>query len=173
MTAGHFQTLLRYNRWANALILEKAALVSPKDYVAPVSGLSFGSLHATLVHALVAEVVWLARWQGRLPPERLRDARVADRIAADEIKTFEALNAMWRDEDAKQAAFIDSLTDEQVEHLVAYRTQYGEAYEQPLHELIAHFVLHGMQFRTEAAVRLSQLGLSPGDLDLIVYLRQR
>jgi uncharacterized damage-inducible protein DinB len=173
VSAGHFRTLLLYNRWANALVLDKAALARPADYFAAAPGLSFGSLHATLVHALVAEVVWLARWQGGLPPERLKDARMAERLAAEEVRSFEELTSMWRNEDAKLVPFIEGLTDEQVQTTIAYQTQYGEPNEQPLHELIGHFVNHGTQFRAEAAVRLSQLGLSPGDLDLIVYLRQR
>jgi uncharacterized damage-inducible protein DinB len=173
MSAEFFRTLLQYNLWANRLVLDKAVLAAPEDYFAPAPGLSFGSLHATLVHTLVAEVVWLARWQGGLPPERLKDARVADRIAAEDVKTFDELTHLWREEDAKQMRFLEALTDEQVAGKVAYHTQYGEPYEQPLHELIAHLVNHGTQFRAEAAVRLSQLGLSPGDLDLIIYLRQR
>ena len=163
--------LLEYNRWANHLVLEKATLAGPDDYFAPSAGLSFGSLHATLVHTLVAEIVWLARWQGGLPPERLRDARVVDRIAAEDIRSFEELVALWAEEDSKQERFIEELTGEEVAASVKYRSQYGEAYEQPLRELIAHLVNHGTQFRSEAAVRLTQLGLSPGDLDLIVYLR--
>ena len=173
MTAEHFRTLLQYNLWANQLVLDKTALVAPEEYFAPARGLSFGSLHATLVHTLVAEIVWLARWQGGLPPERLKDARLSDRIAAEEIKTFDELTDLWREEDTKQARFLEALTDEQVAGKVAYHTQYGEPYEQPLRELIAHLVNHGTQFRAEAAVRLTELGLSPGDLDLIVYLRQR
>lgn len=43
------------------------------------TGLSFGSPHATLVHIFIGELVWLARWQGGLPPEALKDARKADR----------------------------------------------------------------------------------------------
>ena len=37
---------------------------------------------------------------------------------------------------------------------------------------MAHLVNHGTQFRAEAAVRLTQLDASPGDIDLIVWLRQ-
>jgi uncharacterized damage-inducible protein DinB len=173
VSAGHYRLLLEYNAWANNVVLEKASLVGEPDYFAPVAGLSFGSLHATLVHMLVAEIVWLARWQGGKPPEALRDARQADRLAREEIPTVARLQAMWAEEQAKMASFTAALTDGRVESVLAYQDQQGNAWSQPLWELMAHVVNHGTQFRAEAAVRLTQLGLSPGDLDLIVWLRQK
>src|SRR5690349_5848287 len=90
MDAEFFRMLFRYNRWANALVLAKASDVSEADYRTTAPGLSFGSLHATLVHTLVAEIVWLARFQHGLPPEALKDARHADELAVTEIPTFAA-----------------------------------------------------------------------------------
>ena len=60
MSLAYFRTLLEYNRWANEKVLAASELVPASDYLDDVEGLSFGSLHGTLVHALVAEVVWLA-----------------------------------------------------------------------------------------------------------------
>ena len=109
------------------------------------------------MHALVAEVVWLARWQGGEPPAALRDARAADLLAQTEVPDFARLRALWQAEEAKQAAFFAALTDAGVDRPLAYRTQYGEPNVQPLRELMAHFFTHGTQFRAEAAVRLTQL----------------
>ena len=172
MSAEHYRLLLDYNAWANDAVLDKASLVGEADYFVTAAGLSFGSLHATLVHILVGEIVWLARWQGGRPPDALRDARQADRLAREEIPTFAHLRAMWLEEQAKTASFVAGLTDERVEAVLSYEDQYGNAWSQPLWQLMSHVVNHGTQFRAEAAVRLTQLGLSPGDLDLIVWLRR-
>ena len=72
MTAELFRTLFDYNHWANEKVLGEASQVETAQYYAGVPGLSFGSLHATLVHILVAELVWLPRWQSSLPPEALK-----------------------------------------------------------------------------------------------------
>ena len=171
MDAEFFRMLFRYNRWANALVLAKASEVPEAGYYAASPGLSFGSLHATLVHILVGELVWRARFDHGLPPEALKDARRADQLAASELPTLAALKSLWAEEDAKQARFFEDLHDEDVDAPLAYKTQYGEPYEQPLRELMLHLLNHGTQFRAEACVRLTALGHSPGDIDLIVWLR--
>ena len=171
MNADYFRLLFKYNRWANQLILDRASEVQDSAYFAVVPGISFGSLHATLVHILVSELIWLARWQGDLPPEELKYGRKADRLAITEIPTFDALATLWREEEEKQRRFLASLTDQDVSSTIAYSNAYGEPNEKPLSQLLAHLINHGTQFRAEAAVRLTQLEMSPGDLDLIVFLR--
>ena len=172
VNAHYFRVLLDYNCWANHGVMDRAREVDESDYHAVADGLSFGSLHATLVHILVGELVWLTRWEGCVPPERLRDARKADQLAVTEIPTLDALAELWRNEEDRQRRFSSALTDETVSTTVAYDDQYGNPNEQPLSQLIAHLVNHGTQFRAEAAVRLTELGFSPGDLDLSIFLRQ-
>ncbi len=173
MTADHLRLLLDYNRWANKLVIDRSAETSDPDYLARADGLSFGSLHATLVHIVVSEIVWLARWEGRLPPDELADARRSDQLAETELPTFQALVGAWREEESRQHQFASALTDDEATSTVGYRNQSGVANEQQLDQLVAHLVNHGTQYRAEAAVRLTELGCSPGDLDLIIFLRER
>jgi len=171
--ADGFRLLYEYNAWANDAVIEKAAEVPEADYYAASEGLSFGSLHATLVHIFQGELVWFARWQGEKPPESLKDARVADAVARTEVPALARLRELWDAERAKQASFLASLTDEMLTAPLAYEDQYGNPYSQPLWQQMTHLMNHGTQFRAEAAVRLTQLARSPGDLDLIGWLRRR
>jgi uncharacterized damage-inducible protein DinB len=173
MSADYFRMLSEYNVWANDRILAAAAKVPEAEYFAPADGLSFGNLHATLVHALVAEIIWQARFEGGLPPSVIGDPRRSQEIGQEVIPTFAEVERLYAEEREKQDRFFASLSDADVTRDLSYRSQAGDPFVQPLQEVLAHFFNHSTQFRTEAAVRLTQLGSSPGDLDLIVFLRQR
>lgn len=173
MNADGIRLLFEYNAWANDRVLGKASEVAEAEYYAYGEGLSFGTLHATLVHVMLGELVWLARWRGEKPPEALKDGRLAATLARTEVPTLQRLREMWSAERAKQSAYLAALTDAMMEAALRYEDQYGNPNEQPLWQLMTHLLNHGTQFRAEAAVRLTQLGASPGDLDLIVWLRRR
>jgi uncharacterized damage-inducible protein DinB len=165
--------LFAYNRWANDRVLERATALPDRDYFASVPGLSFDTLHATLTHIFVAEAVWLGRWELRPLTGHLADARHMDRIVEAEVSTAEILLNRWRAVEADQHEFLARLTDEDVARRVSYQSVDGKHYTHRLGEQMAHVVNHGTQFRAEAAVALTAFGFSPGDLDLIRYLRDQ
>lgn len=164
MDVAYFQMLFDYNTWATARILSRVEELSEADYFAPRAGLSFSNIHGTLVHILSGEVLWLGRWRGDPPRPRLSEA---------DLPTLSALLERWRQTESEQRAFLTGLTAADLGRPIAYGGPPGQKTRQPLGYLIAHMVNHGTQFRAEAAVALTALGRSPGDLDLSVYLRDR
>jgi uncharacterized damage-inducible protein DinB len=171
--AEFFRLLFSYSGWANQRVLERASKLREEDYFAPVAGLSFDTLHATLAHAYVADAVWLARWQGRPLTRHMADARQMDRIVETEVRTLEELVQRWRALELERLEYLAWLSDEDVKAPLAYRTTDGREFSQPLGEQMAHVINHGTQYRTEASVALTAHGFSPGDLDLAFYLRER
>ncbi len=156
--------LFAYNTWANHRILAAADGLSAAEYEAVVPGLSHGSIRATLVHALAAEIVWRRRCVEGVSPTTL--------LRAADVPTFAALRERWTAEDAALREGVARLTDEALAAPLAYRTTRGMPMEDVLWQILAHVVNHGTQHRAEAAVALTAFGCSPGDVDLIVYLRQ-
>jgi uncharacterized damage-inducible protein DinB len=163
MDKRDLRTLYDYNYWANARVLQGAAAVTPEQFVAP-GPVSHGSLRGALVHALGVEWLWRLRCQEGVSPSALP--------AAEEFPTAAGLAARWQAEEAAMRAFLDGLTDADVARPVTYRTTRGEPHTDPLWALLVHVVNHGTQFRAEAALLLTAYGHSPGDLDLIRFLRE-
>ena len=161
MNKNDIETLYRYNEWAWRRVLGQAALVSPEQFAAP-APVPQGSLRGTLVHALAAEVAWRRRWQGDSP---------AALLSQGDLPTFEALHDRWEQEAQALRDFVAGLTDDDLTGTVHYKTTKGQPMENVLWHLMAHVVNHGTQHRSEAAMLLTSYGHSPGDLDLIVFLR--
>lgn len=161
MLAEYLVTLYDYNYWANERILRTAPQVSEAHLVEPMP-FPHGSLRGTLVHILSAEWIWRSRWQGAAPTAMLRE---------DDFPTLAAIRTRWQTEEQQMRDFLAALHDEDVERVVPYTTTRGQVYAMPLWQMMAHLVNHGTQHRSEAAAMLTALGHSPGDLDLILFLR--
>ena len=164
MNADYFRTLYAYNSWANRRVLDRAAEVTAEQLRAQHPGLAQGSLFGALVHTVATEIHWLRRWHGESPTTLLSE---------DDFPTIVALRDRWAEHDATLTTFVTALTDADLVRTIEYRTTQGDPHRDPLFELLAHVVNHGTQFRGEAAVALTALGCSPGNLDLLGYLRSR
>ncbi len=156
--------LYDYNYWANARVLNAATRVSREQFIAP-ARLSHGSLRGTLVHVLGTEVVWRARFQEGISLSALP--------SESELPTLEALQARWTDEERKMRGYLASRTDEDLSSKLSYKTTKGVPFANVLWHLLIHVVNHGTQFRGEAAVALTEYGQSPGDLDMLAFIRER
>jgi uncharacterized damage-inducible protein DinB len=152
--------LYKYNQWANARILNTAANVTPEQYLAP-GTFPHGSLRGTLVHALSAEWIWRTRWEGSSPTSLLKQ---------DDFPTFDSLRTRWSEEEKRLMYFVESVAEERLNSTFDYRNTSGKAFTKILWQVMAHVVNHGTQHRSEAAAILTDLGHSPGDLDLISFL---
>jgi uncharacterized damage-inducible protein DinB len=157
-------SLYDYAGWANGRVLDAAARLDEADWRRP-SGHPFGSVHGTMVHILSSEMLWLARWQGRSPTERA--------VAPEDLPTVAALRARWAPVAAELRAFLAAQDEAGWGRVIAYRTLDGRAAAYPLWQMLLQVVNHGTQHRAEAASLLTELGQSPGELDLIHFFRQR
>ncbi len=163
MKKADVQLLFEYNRWCNARILAAAARVTKEQFLAP-AAFPYGGLRGTLIHVLFTEWVWRMRWQGTPPDYRLNP---------EEFPTLAALQERWTKEEGNLMEFVAQLTDKKLASTLEYTSTEGGHHRRVLWETMAHLVNHGTQHRSEAAAILTDLGQSPGDIDLIVYLNER
>jgi uncharacterized damage-inducible protein DinB len=154
MRVDDVRILYDYDRWATARILDRALGVPPFEW-SDSNRIDLRGLGGILAHALGAHERWRTGWQG--------GAEIARREVAP-LPTAEELRADWELEWSATTGFIDGLTDDDLDR---------PADELLLWQAMAHVVNHGTQHRSEAAVLLTALGRSPGDLDLADFLEER
>ena len=163
MKKDEILTLYQYNAWANARILNAASQLTAEEFLAPAS-FSHGGIRTTLVHTLSAERIWRNRWEGHSPTELLN---------REDFPTFTSLHSRWQEEGKALMTYVDNVSEAALNNPLPYRTTSGRPFENILWHLMVHLVNHGTQHRSEAAAMLTDFGCSPGDIDFIVYLRER
>ena len=154
--------LYKYNQWANAKILNTASNVTQEQFLASAS-FPHGGLRGTLVHTLFAEWIWRHRWEGTSPVVRLKP---------DDFPNFESLQLRWADEEKLLMSFVENVADERLNGHFFYTDTKGAPFERILWQVMVHLVNHGTQHRSEAAAILTDLGHSPGDIDLVYFLSE-
>src|SRR5947208_4354668 len=163
MTAEYFRTMFGYTSWAWRRVLDQVAQVSQDEYIASPFR-SYPSMRATLVHALAAEMRYLLVWKGE---------PFVDRPDEITLPTIVELREAWAGQEKAREAFLAKLTDQDCTRVITQLNRNNEETKTPLWVLMTQAVTHHMQHRSEIALQVSQLGHSPGDLDLSRYYRER
>lgn len=163
MNKQDIQLLFKYNQWANERIFNAASKLTSDQFISP-GNFPHGGIRSTLTHALFAEWIWRNRWQGISPTTRIK---------SEEFNTFEALKIRWLQEENELMKFIENVTDEKLNSVFHYTSTEGIKYENILWQSMSHVINHGTQHRSEVAAMLTDFNLSPGDIDMIVFLRKK
>jgi uncharacterized damage-inducible protein DinB len=160
MSTEYIRTLYQYSAWANGRVLDTAARLAPGQLTEG-AGASFGSVRDILVHTMHAQWIWLQRWKGISPRTRLRP---------DDFPDLEAIRAHWVGLERETREFVEGLGEAELARVIRYTNTKDESWAYPLWQMLIHQVNHATQHRSEAAMLLTQMGHSPGDLDLLVYV---
>ena len=164
MNANDIHTLFDYNYWATARIMRVTLEITPAQFVAANTS-SYGSLRGTLVHTMFAEMIWRRRLQGNPMPVGLP-------VEAD-FPTPQSLSKAWAAEELLMRAYLQGLSDSDVSQVVDYKNTKGVPFQNVAWNILAHVVNHGTQHRAEAAAMLTDFNKSPGDIDMILYIREK
>ena len=139
------KTLYAFNAWARTRMLGVVALLDAAAYRADLRN-SFGSIHATLVHTLGAEEIWLRRWRGEWPTAM---------AAPEAFASFAEVRAYWQNLAAAEDQFLTGLTDPDILRGIRYTDTKGQEHATPLWCMMQHVVNHSTyhrgQITTDAA----------------------
>lgn len=163
MNHDDIRLIIDFHNWANQRILAKCAELSPEAYFATTQG---GNLHHILLHLVDSQIVWRNIFEG---------VSVADwqELTAADIPTLAGIQDRVQAEEQAMYAYLARLTDADLAGEVRYPINDHIVRVRTLWHCLWHLVNHGTQHRSEAAVILTNLGHSPGELDFTVYLNQR
>jgi uncharacterized damage-inducible protein DinB len=163
MSRDYFAAFAWHNAWANARLFGACEALSPPEYLRE-RGSSYGSLHATLNHILLADRVWIARIEGRIPP-----AFADNQILYGDLVALK-IARVAEDEHLRQ--LIAGLSEAAIGLPLHYTDQHGNRLAAPLRFVLAHLFDLQSQRRGEAAALLAQAGVPPPALDLLAFLRE-
>jgi uncharacterized damage-inducible protein DinB len=159
----------RYNRWMNDKLYALAATLGDEARKRDV-GAFFKSIHGTFNHLLVADRVWLARFNGVSAPNDFMAPSIRS-LDQELYADFDELRRERALTDAELSAWVSGLTAEQLAAPLVYLRR-GQRLESPLWWAVAHVFNHQTHHRGQVTALFTQQGLDPGVTDLFAMLRE-
>jgi len=161
---ARYEMFAAYNRWANERIYDAASKLSDADYRAD-RGAFFKSVHGTLNHMVVGDLIWMRRFTGT--------GESPSRLDAILYEDFSALRAARRAEDERIVRWVEGLSDEKIASTFRYRTVLNpKTIEQPLGPALDHFFNHQTHHRGQLHCLLTAITGDAPSLDLITLQRE-
>jgi uncharacterized damage-inducible protein DinB len=160
VSADTLRLHLDYSAWASQRLLDASSALSEEELTRDFKTADKSVLN-TLVHAFAADRIWLARIQG--PPR--------SSFIDEKDRQFTALQSEWPALQQRWKQWAAPLTDQDALARLAYKDIKGNAYEQPLWQLVLHVVNHATHHRGQVSGFLRSMGFAPPPLDLIAFYR--
>jgi len=154
---AHFQMLAVYNRVANERLYASCGELDDVEYRKPRRG-SFGSIHALLNHILLADRIWMSRFEG--------GGRSTPALNTVLFEDFSELRAARIREDGEIESYFAQLRPSFFERSFRYTNSKGLECVEDAAIAIAHMLNHQTHHRGQIHVMLSQTAVTPPSLDL-------
>jgi uncharacterized damage-inducible protein DinB len=151
-------TLFAHNVWANLKLLDFCEHLSDEQLDATAIG-CFGSIRDTLLHIVGAEVSYVERVNGKLPPRQL---------SREQFPGFELLKetVRWTSDELLQLALSarkeTSVRQRPPRQLIEYK----------LASLMVQALNHSTEHRTQISAIITQLGMEPPDMSGWQYIQE-
>ena len=156
-------SLYTYNRWATDRVLATTEALSAGQFTARVVD-GQRPIRDVLLHLTSTQRIHLAWWDGSMSGEE----SFAVGYSLEAYPDHSSVARLWAEVAANTARFVDSLgSDQDLERICRRVLRDGCLREVSLWHSMLHVVNHGTQHRSEAAVMLTALGHSPGDVELL------
>ncbi|ADZ70813.1 DinB family protein [Polymorphum gilvum] len=161
---AYMRMMAGYNHWANTRLLEDCTGLSDEEYHRNLAAY-YRSIHGTLDHLLLADMIWLVRLYGEGEAFDTFDMTLTEDLAS--------LKAERDILDARLIAYIDQVTEGELLQPIRYRTILNPVViQQPIGAALVHVFNHQTHHRGQVHAFLTMLGRKPRALDLIHFQRE-
>ncbi len=159
MIADQMRKIFAFNDWAWQRLFASVKKLDEETYMAP-RLLFEGNMHATLVHCMSAESVWMSRCLG-VNPDTLFDP--------DAYVDFTAVQTAWQPITRDWRSFLTIVNDEDCRRIVEYQNTRGQKFSLPLVDILQHVVNHATEHRSQLTPLLNELGVPTQPLDYMLF----
>jgi uncharacterized damage-inducible protein DinB len=154
---AHWRLMAAYNSAANHRLYAACSLLDDaarrKDRRA-----LFRSVHGTLNHLMIGDLIWMARFEGGEAPSTGLDAELYPR--------FESLARARQALDKRIEAFFAKLDGASASREISYINNEGRRFADPMSLLLPHFFNHQTHHRGQIHTLLTQAHVDAPVLDL-------
>jgi uncharacterized damage-inducible protein DinB len=152
--------LAQYNAWMNDKLYAACAPLSDDERKRD-RGAFFRSIHGTLNHVLLADSVWMGRFDGRPFAFKSLDQEL--------FASFDELRARRVEMDERIAAWAGRLTEAALERKLEFTSVFTKRTHAPtLWRVVLHFFNHQTHHRGQLTTLLSQASVDYGVTDLFL-----
>ena len=160
MLSEQARVLAEYNAWMNGKLYAVCGTL-PDEERKRNRGAFFGSIHGTLNHVLLADSIWMGRFEG--PPFQFKS------LDQELYATFDELRAHRVEMDERIGRWANGLTDQALGAKIEFTSAITKRTHAPtLWRVALHFFNHQTHHRGQLTTLLSQAGVDYGVTDLFL-----